>query len=179
VAVKSLPLSADVPLNDPSKEDELGRSAFSERIAQLIVDSAGVAPPVLGIVGEWGSGKTTVLNFVEWHLLRLRPGTATLRFNAWRHASGGRGAIQAALVEQVAARILGRLGRAQEKVKKALRAYGSGALQAGELAGTPIPGVKTAASVGASALVPRQATFARFTSSRSALSWALRLRQMM
>ncbi len=28
-------------------------------------------------------------------------------------------------------------------------------------------------------LVPHQATFARFTSSRSVLSWALRLRQMM
>jgi len=59
--------SADSPLKHPDK-DELGYTPFAEQLAQAIVRMAPSDGLVISINGPWGSGKTTVLNFMLHYL---------------------------------------------------------------------------------------------------------------
>ena len=43
------------------KEDVLGRKDFSKRLGRLIYNYQGEDGLVLGLYGEWGSGKTSVI----------------------------------------------------------------------------------------------------------------------
>lgn len=61
----------DSPRSDPETEDELGYKRFAERVAEAL---AGIDAPngyVIGLHGRWGSGKSTVLNFVKYYLKKL------------------------------------------------------------------------------------------------------------
>jgi len=53
------------------KEDVLGRKDFSKRLGRLIYNYQGEDGLVLGLYGEWGSGKTSVINMVEEEINRL------------------------------------------------------------------------------------------------------------
>jgi hypothetical protein len=57
----------DAPLTDP-KEDALRRNAYAERIADMIAAWRGEHSNVLAIYGEWGSGKSTLKNFIVRNL---------------------------------------------------------------------------------------------------------------
>ncbi len=72
--------SADQPLVDPA-DDKLDRNRFSEEIAKSLANWKGRDSLILSLSGEWGSGKTTIKNFVIRHL-----GTrATIvEFNPWQ-----------------------------------------------------------------------------------------------
>ena len=59
--------SADQALHDPG-EDALGYAPFAEQLARSITKMAPTEGLVLAIYGAWGSGKTTVLNFVRYYL---------------------------------------------------------------------------------------------------------------
>ena len=54
---------ADKPIQ-ASDQDLLGRSGFAEAIAKAIIDQKGDASHVIGLYGQWGSGKTSTLNMV-------------------------------------------------------------------------------------------------------------------
>lgn len=45
--------------------DTLGRGNFSERIGEAISNYSGLDSLVIGIYGEWGTGKTSVINMIE------------------------------------------------------------------------------------------------------------------
>src|SRR5439155_2308437 len=92
-------LSGDRPLDDPS-EDRLGYRTFASRLASAIARMTPVDGMVLAVYGPWGSGKSTVLNFVR-HYLRQLPESekpVLIPFNPWWF-SGSENLIQSLLVD--------------------------------------------------------------------------------
>jgi energy-coupling factor transporter ATP-binding protein EcfA2 len=61
-------LGADLPKLNPWQDDKLGYAPFAKRIAQVIVNLTAPNGYVIGIHGKWGSGKSTVLNFILEYL---------------------------------------------------------------------------------------------------------------
>ena len=78
----------DAPETDPLK-DLFGVAPFAEAIANGIRNIHNAEGTVLGITGAWGSGKSTVVNFVKHYLLpdqeskRLK----IVEFNPWWHGN--------------------------------------------------------------------------------------------
>lgn len=84
--------TADKPIRHVS-EDEYGRERYIENLAYAIVtgdDSDGL---VVGVEGEWGSGKTSVKNMLverlqqQMHLPNRR--THIIEFDAWMYSRSG------------------------------------------------------------------------------------------
>lgn len=75
-------LLPDIPLTDP-KEDLLGYNEFSKNIAKKIDGVSKDAACSLGIIAEWGVGKSTVINFIKHYLDKKR--YIIIRFNP-RHS---------------------------------------------------------------------------------------------
>jgi predicted KAP-like P-loop ATPase len=78
--IKPPEFSADQPLNDPA-DDRLCRDRFSEEIARSIAAWSGRESFVLSLTGEWGSGKSTIKNFVIHY---LGDKAHVLEFNPWQ-----------------------------------------------------------------------------------------------
>ncbi len=80
----SPPLSADKPLVNP-KDDELGYLAFAQNIANSILNMSPSDGLVISIYGNWGSGKSTVLNFIKYFLKKKNDNKHPLiiDFNPW------------------------------------------------------------------------------------------------
>src|SRR4051812_5917192 len=81
-------MARDIALDNPAQyqeEDEFNRWPFSNQLAKTIVGFEGSqGAPVLGLFGTWGSGKTTVLNFVRATLENeYRDSVAVFQFNPW------------------------------------------------------------------------------------------------
>ena len=78
----------DIALDNPAqqqKEDEFNRWPFSKSLADTIAGfKASQGAPVLGLFGTWGSGKSTVLNFVQAALEKDHGARVTVfPFNPW------------------------------------------------------------------------------------------------
>ncbi len=81
-------LSPDRPLKNP-EQDLLGYASFAEHLAGAIESLGPLDGLVIAIYGPWGSGKSTVLNFVE-HFLRAsthRSQAIIVHFNPWWFSS--------------------------------------------------------------------------------------------
>ena len=74
-------LGSDRPLTDPGS-DRLGYAGFARAIASALTDANPHDGLVVAIQGAWGSGKSTVLNFVEV-VLEDDESTEVVRFNPW------------------------------------------------------------------------------------------------
>ncbi|MBS1807165.1 MAG: hypothetical protein JST84_03105 [Acidobacteria bacterium] len=72
---------ADDSLLDPA-EDLLGRTQFCENLFEMI-QSLPSAPARIAVTGEWGSGKTTCLNFVRRYAKDA--GYPTAFFDSWQY----------------------------------------------------------------------------------------------
>ena len=79
-------LDADRPIKR-REEDRLGRQSFAEAIAKQILAIPVENGLTLAVLGEWGSGKTSILNMVSETLLDDGDGAAVLRFNPWLFSS--------------------------------------------------------------------------------------------
>lgn len=81
-------MHTDLPLNT-IKDDQLGRALFAKEIANGLVNSfrENTESIVLGINGPWGSGKSTLINFIVEEVNRIsvsqRQKIIILRFNPW------------------------------------------------------------------------------------------------
>ncbi len=73
--------SADRPL-DTVGDDQLERGGFAERLADDITGWHGTDSLVVSLNGDWGSGKTTLKNFVR-EKLRARGNPIIVEFNPW------------------------------------------------------------------------------------------------
>lgn len=77
-------LSADRPSIDP-KDDLFGHAPFASSLADSICRYTGSDGLVLALYGPWGSGKSTVLSYVQ-HFLERRPESeqpVLVKFNPW------------------------------------------------------------------------------------------------
>ena len=77
-------ISADRPSSNP-QDDLFGHAPFAESLANSICRYPGNDGLVLALYGPWGSGKSTVLNYVR-HFLEQRPEAeqpVIVTFNPW------------------------------------------------------------------------------------------------
>lgn len=96
----SLPLGAErepsVTTETPERpistrsQDVLGRDNFVERLCSMLIDdrtrkATGV---VVAVTGEWGSGKSSVLNLVDERLAERYFDAIVVRFNPWLVSAG-------------------------------------------------------------------------------------------
>ena len=72
----------DLPLTDP-KDDRLKRDGFSQELAKHIGSWRGKESIVIGINGNWGTGKSTVKNFIKHHLSSRDSKPTMVEFNPW------------------------------------------------------------------------------------------------
>lgn len=56
-------VTGDKPLTDPS-EDKLGYAGFARHLADALCEMLPIEGLVVAIYGAWGTGKTTLLNFI-------------------------------------------------------------------------------------------------------------------
>ena len=64
-------------------QDRLGRRSFAEVIARQVRAVPAERGFTIAVAGEWGSGKTSVLNMVAEALQEDGDAIAVLRFNPW------------------------------------------------------------------------------------------------
>lgn len=78
---------------DPDKaiescgDDKLGRCEFSKSLGEFIYNCDGEDSIVLGLLGEWGYGKTSIINMTIEHIKEISEGKDSapliIRFNPW------------------------------------------------------------------------------------------------
>jgi len=71
-----------VLLDEPADVPGLGWAEYSGALAQIIGHSAPRF--AIGIFGDWGSGKTTLMRSI-WRELEPRQDVVLVWFNAWRY----------------------------------------------------------------------------------------------
>jgi len=108
--------------DQPSAEgdDSLGFAAIADDLARLILESRQRTPLTLGIEGNWGAGKSSLMQRVE-RRLNERPEVVTVWFNAW---TADRGDVLEGLIKSVLDRIdpnILRRAVRNERVKLGLR----------------------------------------------------------
>ena len=110
---------ADRPI-ERRKDDCLGRRAFAESVAKRIQDVPAQHGFTIAVTGEWGSGKTSILNMVAEVLedetitvLRFNPwlfgGTTELVTRFFQELSAQLGEVNSEKLKEVA-KLLARLG---------------------------------------------------------------------
>lgn len=82
--IQTWELGSDLPLDDPA-EDSYGYAPFASSLATAIVGNKSPKGLVLAVHGKWGSGKSSLLNFIKYDLKKLpevsRP--VIVDFNPW------------------------------------------------------------------------------------------------
>lgn len=82
--MKKLNLLTDQAIgeSDTGRDDGLGFEIYAQVLGDAAVGTDG--PFVIGIFGEWGTGKTSLMKLMDKYLRKQYPGTITVWFNAWR-----------------------------------------------------------------------------------------------
>jgi hypothetical protein len=75
-------INPDYPIEDIT-QDKFQRGNFSKGIARIITSNSSEKSTVLGIYGEWGSGKTSVLKLISSELSKNND-VIQIFFNPWR-----------------------------------------------------------------------------------------------
>ncbi len=76
---------SDQPVSNPNTEDKLGYSSFSQAIANAIIAIPPGKGAVVAINGQWGSGKTSAINFIKYFLGKISENDRPIPvdFNPW------------------------------------------------------------------------------------------------
>lgn len=81
-STRSHAFDPDLPLTNP-EDDRLKRDGFSQELAEHIGSWSGKESIVIGINGNWGTGKSTVKNFIKHHLSQRDPKPTMVEYNPW------------------------------------------------------------------------------------------------
>lgn len=65
--ILSIGFSTDKPITS-IEEDRFSRSEYASRIADSVMNMTDPSSLVIGINGDWGSGKSSLLNMIEQSL---------------------------------------------------------------------------------------------------------------
>lgn len=76
-------LASDKPLERVSGSDPLKLGPLSAGLARFLRNDATEPPLTIAITGEWGSGKSSLMNLLAAELRRY--GISVVNFNAWHH----------------------------------------------------------------------------------------------
>ena len=112
-------LSNDRPITS-RKEDQFERAATYERIVELCTGGMDTsAGATIGLVGPWGSGKTSCLNIARKMLEGQK--VTVVEFNPWLRSSAE--GIVVGLISEVAGAIEKTKGSGRKKLMKKLKEY--------------------------------------------------------
>jgi photosystem II stability/assembly factor-like uncharacterized protein len=75
-------LASDAPI-EAEEQDAIDQAQFARTLAYFLENDRTEAPLTLAITGEWGTGKTSILNLIRARLKRA--GMPIVSFNAWHH----------------------------------------------------------------------------------------------
>lgn len=75
-------ISPDLPITQ-SDDDILNRGSFAKNLAQTLLRYSFSSSFTIGLYGEWGSGKTSLLNMVLETVEKVDNNAVILRFNPW------------------------------------------------------------------------------------------------
>ena len=80
--------NTDKPI-EKQEDDLLGRASFSNQLGKAIYGHEEKSSLVIGLFGEWGTGKTSIINMVEKEILRLslkdNKKQFIIRFSPWNY----------------------------------------------------------------------------------------------
>ena len=80
--------NTDKPI-EKQEDDLLGRASFSNQLGKAIYGYEEESSLVIGLFGEWGTGKTSIINMVENEILRLSLNGNNepfiIRFSPWNY----------------------------------------------------------------------------------------------
>ena len=76
------PFASDSPVADPQL-DRFKRLPFAQRVAKTLAERRDPSSIVVLIHGEWGEGKTTILEYIRGALYKFN-NVVPVRFNPWR-----------------------------------------------------------------------------------------------
>ena len=111
---QKIKIGSDAPQTDPA-HDAFGYAPFARRIAEAVVKTPSPHGLVMAIHGPWGSGKTSLLNFVKHYLniLEKTDQPIVIDFNPWWFSS------KEHLATQFLAQFRSKLIRESELLRKA------------------------------------------------------------
>lgn len=75
-------ISPDLPISK-SIEDTLNRGSFAKNLAKTLLQYSLSSSFTIGLYGEWGSGKTSLLNMILENIEYIDNNAIILRFNPW------------------------------------------------------------------------------------------------
>jgi hypothetical protein len=84
MGVKKALVGFDTPISLRT-EDHLNRWSFAREIYQIATEGSETWPVRIGIYGDWGSGKTSILGFIE--SMAEKSGHVVVWFNPWEYST--------------------------------------------------------------------------------------------
>jgi len=82
----------------PTTTDCLGFCAYVDTLAEIAA-KPGITPVTIGVFGDWGSGKTSLMRMLQDRLTDPSGGTLTVWFNPWQFED--KEAVQTALIHTI------------------------------------------------------------------------------
>ncbi len=119
--IKMVSSTGDPPIRN-KKEDRLNRTRFAEALAEQVAGAPGSGGVVFGLLGPYGSGKTSILNMVEETLKEDFGDPVVLWFNPWLFS--GTEQLVEHFFEELAAQLLEESDNRLQRIGEALERYG-------------------------------------------------------
>ena len=89
VSARIIPSSERVTnpaINDsPSDRDSIGFTPYVQALSRMIIHPKTMTPLTIGIMGPWGSGKTSFMKQVKANIKSLDKNVKHVEFNAWKY----------------------------------------------------------------------------------------------
>ena len=82
MAKEYLMMNADQPIKS-NADDKLNRASFAKNVAEAVVHYSSESSFCIGLYGEWGSGKTSLMNMIVEHIEAMDDEAIVVRFNPW------------------------------------------------------------------------------------------------
>jgi hypothetical protein len=151
------PALHEPPLERPiqnEEQDRLGRAGFIPRVANSLIgrDRRKARGVIVGIVGPWGSGKSSVLNLLANELEQRDPKPVVVRFDPW--LVSGRDDLILALLSEMHAALAAAPGL-EEKAKAFLDRASPYISVLGRVGGLFLPGLGETVDNGVEAIRKR------------------------